>query len=137
MLGTSAGGHLAVMDAVTGMDRPEAVAAYSPPLSLRRLHRQGILWERIENFLGCGPLSCPRTYRVASPPTQVDQETPPVFMAYSSNEKIPTGQGRLMAERLSEVGIPSTLVVEKGKAHGLALGRKVLDETIAFFDRRL
>lgn len=137
MLGTSAGGHLALMRAVSGHDRPEAVAAYSPPVSLRRLYGQGVLWHAIQNFLGCTPAECAGTYRAASPLTGVDRRSPPVFMAYSAGEKIPSGQGRLMSERLSNAGVPSTLVVQRGKAHGLALARKVLDETIAFFDQRL
>lgn len=137
MVGTSAGGHLALLVGVTGRARPDALVAYSAPVELEEMYRGGIATESIEAFLGCTPDECPDTYARASSLSQVDEETPPVFVAYSSDEVLPVEQGRMLAERLAEIGVPHRVHELEGTAHGLKVARQVFDETVHFLKRSL
>lgn len=137
MLGSSAGGHLALLAGGAGDDRPDVVGAYSAPVNLRRLDRQGILRNHIRNFLGCRPRACPSTYHSADPANSVTTSSPPTFLAYSTEEMIPQRHGKVMSRRLADAGIPHTLHLRAGKAHGLGLARRSLNKTIAFLQRNL
>ena len=137
MIGSSAGGHLSLLASGTGTDRPDAVAAYSAPTALRRLHNQGVLVGDIENFLGCPPRKCPRTYRRASTVHAADESNPPTFLAYSWDEMIPRSQGRVMADRLGRDGVEYQLAIAAGDSHGMRLAPKLIGETLEFMDLHL
>lgn len=137
MVGTSAGGHLSLLIAATGRARPNAVAVYSAPVELHEMHRGGVATQSIEAFLGCTPEECPDTYARASGLWQIDEATPPVFVAYSTEEVLPVEQGRMLAQRLAEVGVAHRVRELEGTEHGLNVARQVFDDTVRFLRRSL
>jgi len=127
LVGHSAGGHLALLAAYsegdgrlpsscgTGDAGVAAVAAFYPPTDLRRLYEMEWPWSRpnfvgleaTKHFLGGTPSVVPGRYRISSPTTHVDPEVPPTFLVHGAADRtVPSGQSRLLAERLAEVGAP-------------------------------
>ena len=137
MLGSSAGGHLALLAAGSPGNRPDVAGAYSAPVNLRRLYRQRILAGNIRNFLGCRPGACPDTYYSADPANSVSDSSPPTFLAYSTEEMIPQRHGAVMSRRLTEAGVTHTLHLREGQAHGLGLARRSMRQTISFLQQNL
>lgn len=137
MVGTSAGGHLSLLVGATGRARPEALVLYSAPVELEEMHRGGVATDSIEAFLGCTPDQCPDTYTRASGVWQVDEATPPVFLAYSTDEVLPVEQGRMLTERLATFGVPHRAHELEGAEHGLGVARQVFDQSVAFLKRSL
>lgn len=137
MVGTSAGGHLSLLVGATGRARPEALVLYSAPVELEEMHRSGVATESIEAFLGCAPDQCPDTYTRASGVWQVDEATPPVFLAYSTEEVLPVNQGRMLTKRLAEAGVAHRAHELEGTGHGLKVARQVFDQSVRFLKRSL
>lgn len=135
--GSSAGGHLALLAGSAEGVLPDAVALFSAPVDLARLHRRDVLRGSIENFLGCAPELCPVTYENASGRRAVHEASPPTFVAYSRFELIPRDQGARLVGRLEALGVPVEAVELWGTRHGMAVARATFDETIRFFHERL
>jgi acetyl esterase/lipase len=132
MIGASAGAHLALLNAISGELRPDAVATFSPPADLARLYREGIAADAISALLGCTPQECPDTYHRASPVFGLDDRTPPVFLAYSRREILPLEHSRTLRRRLEVLDVRHRAHELNGSAHGLALGRRVFPQTVDF-----
>lgn len=137
MLGSSAGGHLAILASGVDGDRPDAVGFFSPPVDLESLLERGVLVKAIRNFMGCDPEICPGRYRRASGLNAVDRQMPPTFLAFSANELIPRQQGRLFIHELQDKVVPHKVVELPGSLHGLGVARKVFLQTVEFMDRQL
>lgn len=138
-LGPSAGGHLSLMLATTGRpgaDKVDAAVSWSGPTDLLTLDRQPAR-QIILNFVGCPPSECAATWTEASPAQQVDATDSPVFLANSTDEQIPLPQAGLMAERLESSGVPVSIRIYPGTAHGIALRPLVWNDSFAFLDRHL
>ena len=136
LLGSSAGGHLALVAARAEGDGLRAVAAWSPATNLIALAR-GPLATAVASFIGCSYGSCPRRYRIMSPVKRVRAENPPTLLAGSTDELMPRGQGRTMAARLLEAGVHAEHLEIPGTAHGQALRDAVLADTAAFLKGQL
>lgn len=137
MVGTSAGAHLTLLKASTGKARPEAIALYSAPADLARLHEDGIAQGAIESFIGCLPIECPDAYSAASGIEAADRATPPVLLAYSKHEILPLGHSRTLKATLRGLGVKTQVHELPGQLHGLGVARKMIDETIVFMARQL
>lgn len=137
MIGSSAGAHLTLLKAGSGTVRPDAVALYSAPSDLARLYHRNIAQSAIESFLGCRPGECPDTYRSASGLERVDRATPPVMLAYSTDEVLPLRQSHMLRDRLAELKISGKTYELKGERHGLGVARAMIHETIAFMRQQL
>lgn len=137
MLGSSAGGHLALLASGVDGDRPDAVALFSPPVDLRLLYERGVLVKAIRNFMGCDPDFCPGKYERASGLNAVDRQMPPTFLSFSSDELIPRQQGRLLVHELQNRAVPHRVVELPGTSHGMGVARKVFYQTVQFMDRHL
>lgn len=131
--GSSAGAHLALL-AAGGQSRPEAIALFSAPVRLKGLHRADILRGSIENFMGCAPEECPAEYRQASGVRSVDEHTPPMFVAFSSEELIPRHQPMELVRRLVDAGRPFVRLELPGSRHGMRVANGAFDETLSFLE---
>ncbi|MDQ3953654.1 MAG: alpha/beta hydrolase [Actinomycetota bacterium] len=136
--GSSAGAQLALMAAAGPAEtRPDAVALFSAPVDLERLHRMDVLRRPIENYLGCSPDVCPPTYRSASGRRALDTAAPPMLVAYARDELIPRDQPRRLMKRLEALGRPFAGLELRGTRHGMAVASATVDETIAFLNAHL
>ena len=136
LLGSSAGGHLALLSARRQGRAIRGVGAWSPPTNLISLTRTG-LRRPIRRFLGCSYFACSRRYRRMSPVMRVAARQAPTFLAVSSQELIPRRQVRTLRDRLRAVGVDVVHREIRGTAHGQGLRRVVLDDTITFLQESL
>lgn len=137
MVGSSAGGHLALLLAAGDRaQRPDAVVALSPPADMTVLASESLAPD-VETYLGCALEACPARYRRASPLRRVTTSMPPVFLAYSAGEFIPRAQEDALARRLEVLGVEHEVRVFEGTRHAIELGDAVLDDALAFLHRNL
>jgi len=139
LLGRSAGGHLALLAAMSpgdpnimpscsaGDTSVAAVAALYPATDLTRAYEHpGNLWvydlpQKVRDFLGGRPDTVPAAYREASPVSRVGggaQPAPPrVLLAHGARDQfIPAEQTTLLGARMREAGLaPDVLVVPYGQ----------------------
>ncbi|MPZ69959.1 MAG: alpha/beta fold hydrolase [Actinobacteria bacterium] len=137
MIGSSAGGHLALLLAAgERAHRPDAVVALSPPVDMTALAAES-LGTDVETYLGCDVETCPERYRRASPLDRITASMPPVFLAYSAGEFIPRSQEDALARRLDTLEVDHEVRVFEGSRHAIELGDAVLDDVLAFLQRHL
>jgi acetyl esterase/lipase len=74
--GLSAGGNLAALSGVTGIERPGAVVAWSGAMDLTR-----VLNKPREAYVGCAFETCPELWDRASPLTHADPTSAPLYMS--------------------------------------------------------
>jgi acetyl esterase/lipase len=118
LVGRSAGAQLALVAAYEGTpaDIVGVVSFYGPtdlvegwrvpprpdPLDVRSV---------LETYLGGTPDQLPDAYRAASPITYVSAQVPPTLLLYGSRDHIVEARfGRVLHDRLREVGVTSFLV---------------------------
>lgn len=143
IIGASSGGHLALLQAMTGdsgdnpetgdpvdrvSNRVQAVACFFPPTDFLNYGKPG------EDGLGRGPLkNFPAPFdfhevdrkkrlkigRQISPINQVTFDDPPTLIIHGSDDSIvPLQQAQTMIARLKAAGISTKLVVKPGAGHG-------------------
>ncbi len=142
LLGTSAGGNLAALAATRparGGTTPPAVRAvvsWSGPMEFFSLHAQPDRYVRstIEGYLSCVPSECFARAYDASPLFHVNELSPPMLLANSDREQIPSAQAVLMAWMLRTRGVRAELVIVPGNAHGRGLAGAVMDDSVAFLE---
>lgn len=136
--GSSAGGYLAAMLALTGHDdgfdgdgpyseQPSTVQAAVPmcgaydlrPAALQRAEMGEEGWA---TFLGAAPSDDPERAWKASPLAYVSADTPPMLIIHAENDIMaPLFFAEDLAQALDEKGAPSELCVIGGSAHGWRL----------------
>jgi acetyl esterase len=142
LLGSSAGGHLALLAAYstsepalpascqTSDSEVTAVAALYPVSDLAALYRTPTRWwdrslgvpALVTRFVGGTPAAVPDRYRIASPITHADRGAPPTFLAHGTRDQVvPFGQSLRLARRLGAVGVPHRVVPLRGSNHGYDL----------------
>ena len=152
--GGSAGGHLVSLlgtaDASAGLEdaagapktssRVQAVVDLFGPADLVRMDRGGDGGARRADAFGTEP----DVLRRASPITYVSKDDPPFLILQGDADRlVPVEQSRHFYEALRAAGVPATLIIVKGGAHGLnnpgiAPTKPELVKTIGdFFDRHL
>lgn len=137
LMGSSAGGHLALLAAYTNdsqlapsceVDETEvrAVAGLSAPTDLRRLHDMDPPWyrpgvggfESLYGFVGGKPATVADRYREVSPTAHVSPEDPPTLLVHGTGDQIvPLEQAQLMDRRLAEANVSHRLVELGGVDH--------------------
>jgi acetyl esterase len=142
LLGSSAGGHLALLAAYApaepelpascpaGDGRVRAVAALYPVTDLAAAYRTPARWwdrspdlrALVARFAGGTPTTVPDRYRVASPIAHVGHGTPPTYLAHGTRDQVvPMGQSLRLASRLRQAGVPHRVVALRGSNHGFDL----------------
>jgi acetyl esterase/lipase len=137
LVGGSAGGHLALLEATTARqaaDRPTTVVSWSGPTDLTT---PGPLARLVRGLLGCDPRLCARRAAAASPLRHVDRLDPPTLLVHSTREVVPLAQAVAMDARLAAAGVAHRLVTVPGRAHSTELGDRAWRPTVAYLDRVL
>lgn len=155
--GSSAGGHLSALMAVTGevdelegeggnpgvSSRIQAACDQCGPTDLERMAdpalaaENPVLQEVTDNFVG-GPVAEHRdTARLVSPLRYVSPSCAPILILHGDEDPtVPVAESVIFHQALTEAGVDATLHVLKGEKHGwdAALTR---DRIVAFFQRTL
>lgn len=139
--GDSAGGHLALMAAMTN-PRVRAAVAWYPLTDIAALEAEsGEL--PYSPWLGCVPSRMPERSAQASPITYVTGHSPPCMFVHGQlDTTYPPSQSTLMHRRLTEAGVESVCRIVPGAGHGLhecgpQQAHGLLDESITFLRHRL
>ncbi len=162
--GDSAGGHLALLAAYSegNSDLPpscdvpdtgaEAVIAFYPPTEMTRFCGEGLPdWYpeldcrgTLERFIGGTPEEMPERYRLVSPATHVDSESPPTFMVQGGRDQlVAPEQSPILARELEREGVPYRLLEIPYARHSFDLswggwGNQITTPKVEeFLDRRL
>jgi acetyl esterase len=137
-LGSSAGGNLAQMIAVTGrpgVGRVDAVVSWSGSTRLR-LCTLGSDPARTcatrTNYVGAAMGAAPRAWDRASPYSFVRPGDPPMYLANSTAEIVAEEEATDMASRLAGAGVPCQLHIVEGDLHARGYEDQVWDESVAF-----
>jgi acetyl esterase len=144
--GGSAGGNLAALLGARGSgslvegSRVAAVAELSGPIDLaadtEATGRMPVGLERIVlDYLGCVSLADCEAATSASPPSELDETDPPVFIGTSTEEFVPLAQSRGYAAHLARLGIRHELVTVPGALHSIGILDETMRERVAAFLR--
>jgi acetyl esterase/lipase len=120
--GDSAGGHLALLAALTGtgLDNTgvDGVVAWFPVTDLTTMGEPGDPETREALFLGAPPSRVPDLAREASPLTHVHAGAPPVLVLHGDSDAlVPAGQSIRFAAALADAGGTATLELVPGASH--------------------
>jgi acetyl esterase/lipase len=142
LLGSSAGGHLALLAAFStsepllpascqaGDGAVRAVAALYPVTDLAALYRTPTRWWNqslqlpalVARLVGGTPTTVPDRYRIASPVTHVGPRASATYLAHGTRDQVvPINQSLGLARRLRQAGVPHRLVCLRGSNHGYDL----------------
>ena len=118
LVGRSAGGHLALLDAFTSEVIPiRGVVSFYGPADLAKLYDDPPrpdpvkVREELETFLGGKPADIPTTYRDASPINHLKADLPPTLLIQGGDDHtVPARHIRQFHQKLAESGSRSVLV---------------------------
>jgi acetyl esterase/lipase len=114
--GDSAGGHLALLAALTGTD-VDGVVAWFPVTDLAGLDGDDPQ-SREALFLGAPPAQVPDLAWEASPITHVHPEAPPVLLMHGDSDvMVPADQSIRFAKALNDAGGSAALELVPGASH--------------------
>ncbi len=156
-MGTSAGGHLSAMLAVTRPedgfdsaggyeDQSSAIQAAVPvcgpmdmgiPLAEKS---DGELDPLVIRFLPDAPVDLMQLARRASPLHYVHPKVPPMLLIHGTADKrVVVDHSQLMAETLKKADAPCELILVKDGGHGMGIarGEDVFKKILAFFEANL
>ena len=129
-VGSSSGGHLALMLALT--DKSDGLEGACGDMTYSSRIQAAVSSAGITElvscyskdpvlmaaFLGDSPEKIPDVYAKASPLTYVTKDDPPILLIHGDvDELVPLQQAELLDAKLTEVGVPHTLVIKKGYTH--------------------
>lgn len=153
--GASAGGHLVALLGTTGdvkewdrvgiapdiSSRVQAVCDWFGPADLVRVVRQSKDTNGpVAKLLGGSPADSKEKAAQASPVTYVTRDDAPTLILHGDQDKlVPLVQSELLAAALRKAGVPVTLKVLPGAAHGGPAfnSPETLDVVRQFFDSQL
>ncbi|MDQ6887130.1 MAG: alpha/beta hydrolase [Gemmatimonadota bacterium] len=158
--GESAGGHLVSLlgttPELTTLDGPSCpvtgqslvlsgvLSLYAPEDIRRGSDYNAFIEPTISNFLGAEPEATPQLASLASPVAHVKPGAPPFLLVHGALDAlVPLEQSSRMRDTLQRAGVPATLVVVPGAAHGfpyLSTERIFRSSTctiLAFLDKAL
>lgn len=137
VVGTSAGGHLALMAGYTPDSgifvpphypqthvRPAAVGSFFGPTDMTAFPEVDVYARNVvERYLGGTPAQIPDTYRRGSPVTYAGSAVPTIFEHGTADTTVPYAQSVELYHLLQQGGVETRLVSMTGLGHGLLLGR--------------
>ena len=125
LVGTSAGAHLALLQAYkhTSTLKPVAVISYFGPTDLAALYAQapnaGIPY-LLTSLTGTTPAKDPDAYRQSSPVYFVNGGSAPTLMLHGDRDDlVPPSQSILLRNKLQSVNVASRLVMYPNEGHNL------------------
>jgi acetyl esterase/lipase len=135
LIGGSAGGHLAMMQAfsdTTGSKVQAVVNIYGPTdLTTEYARNRGECLQ----FLGKSYAEAPELYRAASPRTYISADDPPTLTFHGTIDSlVPVSQSDSLHKWLERAGVPNEYHRLKGWPHTMDLSRKVNDYCQYYMD---
>lgn len=135
LIGGSAGGHLALMQAysdTSGHKVQAVVNIYGPTdLTTEYARNRGECLQ----FLGKRYSEAPELYRAASPRTHISSDDPPTLIFHGTIDSlVPVSQSDSLHKWLDQAGVPNEYHRLKGWPHTMDLSRKVNDYCQYYMD---
>lgn len=144
--GHSAGGHLALLLALSGGEpefegaggwpaessRVQSAVGLSAPIDLAWVDRGAQLpGPQILQFLGGAPHQVPDVYALASPHTHASTDDPPVLLIHGGSDRgVPLHHPEILEENLQAKGVDVELLVYPDTGHGLDEVRDRVDRDL-------
>jgi acetyl esterase/lipase len=130
LVGSSAGGHLAMLVGTTGVGAKAVVSLAGVADLPGLLDARSPVAELAERMLRSTPAEEPARWRSLSPIAHVDAGDPPMLLVASQDDPlVPATQSTTMAAALRAAGVPTELVVLPGADHVLGSRTTGLVET--------
>lgn len=162
-LGTSAGGHVALMlaftkpeDGLEGTENPgwpsdvQAVVSLYGPTDLTRFKQSEKKWSTdifwgpyVRSYVGKAAPAGVDPMAAASPITYVDADAPPVLLVHGTDDKlVPLEQSEELLERLEQAGCTASLIRVPKHSHSFdhifpTARRRVFRQVLEFLDTHL
>lgn len=153
-IGFSAGGHLALLLAVTGpsdgfdteagKDAPssaiQAVVNFYGPTDLTATDFPEMTSGMVKDLLGGTPVQKPELARQASPVTWVSAGDPPILMIQGTeDDTVPTNQSQKLGEAIKRAGVRGKIEMITGAKHGFDDTKlpAVLGQAVEFLEANL
>lgn len=148
LLGSSAGGHLSLLVALSAEkeeDKVQAVCSWFGPADFTTGYEKksnSAAWV----FLGGSPSELPEVFKEASPATYVSKDDPPVFLVHGEKDTtVDIEQSEILNRKLKSVGVDVEFLRVKNAGHGFRPtgGRpspskpEIQERSFAFFERVL
>jgi acetyl esterase/lipase len=166
VVGFSGGGALACLLGTAGDPRDrlagvQAVVSFYGPTDFARLHegclaktktkecptlekwQSTLLVQTLEKWFGGPPSKVPERYALASPMSQVVNDSSPILLIHGAADTVvPVEQSQLFANKLQKAGRPVSLLVVEGGGHDFeeknkTNGRLAFAAVVAFLDDHL
>ena len=123
LLGFSAGGHLALLQAYKyKQPAVKAVIDFFGPTDLMAMYHQPwhpLVPYALQMVTGTDPQSNPSIYQSSSPVNFVTPQSPPTIIFHGALDNIvDVSQSRLLKQKLEKAGVPHELIVYPNERHG-------------------
>lgn len=124
LLGTSAGAHLALLQAYKNTDvvKPKAVISFFGPTDMAEMYnRQSNSYYQfaIGLLVGGTPEKKPQVFEQASPINFVTPQSAPTLLLHGGKDSlVPVSQSQELKAKLDKAGVPAELVIYPNEGHG-------------------
>jgi acetyl esterase/lipase len=124
LLGTSAGAHLALLQAYkhTDIAQPKAVISFFGPTDMADMYKsQGNSYYQfaLGLLVGGTPTSKPALFEQSSPINFVSQQSAPTLLLHGGKDGlVPVAQSKALQSKLEKAGVPVELVYYPKEGHG-------------------
>lgn len=124
LLGTSAGAHLALLQAYKNTDvvKPKAVISFFGPTDMAEMYnRQSNSYYQfaIGLLVGGTPDKKPNVFEQASPINYVTSQSAPTLLLHGGKDGlVPVSQSKNLKAKLDKAGVPAELIIYPNEGHG-------------------
>jgi acetyl esterase/lipase len=124
LLGTSAGAHLAMLQAYkhTKQLKPKAVISFFGPTDMEDMYNRqynSYYQFALQLLVGGTPASKPEVFKQASPIHFVNPQSVPTLLLHGGRDGlVPASQSKNLKEKLDKAGVPAELVIYPNEGHG-------------------
>ena len=145
LLGTSAGAHLALLQAYKHTDqlKPKAVISFFGPTDMADMYnRQYNTYYQfaLQLLVGGTPATKPHVFRQTSPIYFVNRQSAPTLLLHGGKDGlVPPSQSKNLKEKLDKAGVPAELVIYPNEGHGWygANQANSFDRIVAFLKKNV
>ena len=128
LLGVSAGGHLALLQAYKNASpKIQAVIDYFGPTDLLTMYNNPwhpLVPMALQMITGTSPQLNPNLYFSSSPIQYISPQAPPTLILHGGKDEIvDVSQSKLLAEKLKAAGVPHQLKIYPSERHGRWYGK--------------
>ncbi|MHA4845560.1 alpha/beta hydrolase fold domain-containing protein [Flavitalea antarctica] len=124
LLGASAGGHLALLQAYknSGTIKPAAVISLFAPTDMLDMYNNSSnpdVAPMLTSLLGTTPAEDPGVYRRSSPVEYVTSSSPPTLLLQGGQDRmVHEGQAKILQRKLDSLKVTNELKIYPGEGHG-------------------